>query len=211
MSFPVLSESSKAHLVKLKVDGTGTAVLTGSGRNLAELTDNGVGDYTITFSPALSEPPAVVAIPYTAGVNVGLHSAPTGSEVRLLSKSSSEVPASLLLNGIRFTAHGKGTIGNSLTVTITGGATAGSEVVTCTSAGALTIQVESGVSTATQVFASLINDESATENWNAHMGATLVTGATTWATATAASLAGGLDVGDAVDADFDVLCLIDKL
>lgn len=204
--------SGNAELIKLRVDGTGTAALTGGGINRCALTDNGTGDYTLTFSPALSEPVTALPIPFTAGVIIGLHSAPTTSVVRFLSKSASTVPATKSLNGIKFHSMLKGADGNDITIAITGGATAGSEVVTCTSAGAITIQVETTVSTATQVHAALMNsDDDGAEKARNFVSAELITGATTWATATAAALTGGLDVGDAVDADFDVLCLIEKV
>lgn len=211
MSFPIQSEASKSHLIKLRVDGTGTTALTGPGRNLCALTDNGTGDYTITFSPALSEPPMAIPVALTAGVNVNLYSAPTESVVRFLSKSSAEKAATLSLNGIKFHSNLRGVDGNDITIQITPGATAGSEVVTSTSAGAITIQVETGVSTATQVYAALKAVGGTSSAVDAFVGYELITGATTWATASAAPLAGGLDVGDAIDADFDVLCLIDKL
>lgn len=56
-----------------------------------------------------------------------------------------------LQSALTFTATAnRGAGGNSITVTFTGGATAGAEVVTVLGT-AITIQVESGVSTATQV------------------------------------------------------------
>lgn len=50
----------------LKVDGTGAAsILIGS--KDATLTDNGVGDYTLTFAKPFARPPVVVCSSLTAG------------------------------------------------------------------------------------------------------------------------------------------------
>ena len=57
---------SKAELITFHVDGTGTAALT-EGKFLGTLTDNGTGDYTITFlNPGLRECQVVSAVPETA-------------------------------------------------------------------------------------------------------------------------------------------------
>ena len=195
-------------LVALKVDGTGTAKLTGSGANKATLTDNGTGDYTITLVDAASEIVYASAMPLTDDVMVSKSLAHTTSvmrfECRGIEKTATQTTA-----GLKFHSILVGADGNDLTIEITGGATAGSEVVTSTSAGAITIQVETTVSTSTQVYAALINDESTTVNWNAFMGVELVTGATTVATTAAANFTGGVD-GGAVDADFDVLAYISE-
>lgn len=63
------------------------------------------------------------------------------------------VKASKIVQDITYTAASYGTVGNSVTVAYTDGATAGSEVVTVTGT-AISIQIESGVSTATQVKAA---------------------------------------------------------
>lgn len=211
MSKLLKSAYNNGKLMLFKVDGTGTAAVSGPDKTLVSLTDNGTGDYTLTFDPVLAEPPFAIVIPLTDDVNVSQQVAPTTSVLRFECRSApvAEATAVLALNGIKFHSILSGVDGNDITIEITGGATAGSEVVTSTSAGAITIQVETTVSTATQVYAALINDESATVNWNAFMGAELVTGATTWATAGAANLAGGVAAvpAAAVDADFDVLVI----
>jgi hypothetical protein len=80
--------------------------------------------------------------------------APTfsGNTATLAFTVPAETAASRTLqSALTFTAAAnQGVSGNSITYTFTGGATAGAEVVTV-SGTAITIQVESGVSTATQV------------------------------------------------------------
>ena len=54
-------------LFAFKVDGTGTAKLTGSGANQATLTDNGTGDYSITLNTAATNlAGGVAAVPAAA-------------------------------------------------------------------------------------------------------------------------------------------------
>lgn len=80
--------------------------------------------------------------------------APTfsGNTATLAFTVSAETAASRTLqSALTFTAAaGQGASGNSITFTFTAGATAGAEVVTVVGT-AITIQVETGVSTATQV------------------------------------------------------------
>jgi len=199
-------------LIGFRVDGTGTANLTGTDANLCALTDNGTGDYTLTFATALAQPPIVVSCISTEGVLISQQANPTTTVVRLLSYSlpTAEKTAVLSLNGIKFHSLLQGVDGNDITIQITSGATAGSEVVTSTSAGAITIQVDTTVSTATQVYAAL---KALTTNVvSAFVGYELITGATTWATASASPLTGGVDgVASALtDSDFDVMMFIDQ-
>lgn len=57
---------SQAELMTFHVDGTGTAAIT-EGKYLGTLTDNGTGDYTITFvRPGYRECQVVGAVPETA-------------------------------------------------------------------------------------------------------------------------------------------------
>lgn len=194
-------------LYQLILDGTTTpATLYGRDCGKFTITDNGVGDWTLTPSDTLTEPPMVLCQSYTAAINTYYQTAPLVSAVRILAtnKPIAQKSAVLSLNGIKFTGLLSGADSNALTITITGGATAGSEVVTSTSAGALTIQVETTVSTATQVYAALKAKTDATVS--AFFAFALVTGATTWATAAAANLAGGVDgvAAAATDAKLDV-------
>ena len=66
MKRPVESSQRKMRLMALKVDGTGTAALSGPSSLEATLTDNGTGDYTITFDKAFVQAPVVTATCVTA-------------------------------------------------------------------------------------------------------------------------------------------------
>ena len=201
--------SQNMRLYQLKVDGTGTAALGGRDSNKFTLTDNGTGDYSLVPINACSEPSVALGISATDDVQVHAQTDPTSALIRFECRTlpTAEKQAVLSLNGIKFHSLLSGVDGNDITIQITGGATAGSEVVTSTSAGAITIQVQTTVSTATQVYAALKAKTDGTVG--AFVGYELITGATTWATAGAAPLAGGVAaVATAtVDADFDVLVL----
>lgn len=69
-----------------KVDGTGAAsILIGS--KDATLTDNGTGDYTLTFSQAFARLPVVVASSLTAGAVIQIASA-TASACQIVVKDT---------------------------------------------------------------------------------------------------------------------------
>lgn len=65
----VRSRQRLAHIIAARVDGTGTAALL-SGSNELTLTDNGTGDYTLTFGTAYQQVPVVVATPVTTGIHL---------------------------------------------------------------------------------------------------------------------------------------------
>lgn len=95
--------------------------------------------------------------------------------------------ASRTTQGVTLTAKRMGTYGNGITIAFTGGGTAGSEVVTVTGK-AISVQVESGVSTVTQVVAA-INGSAAALALVTPSGAAI----TTVSTAAALALTGGVD------------------
>lgn len=98
--------------------------------------------------------------------------------------------ASRTIGGVAITANRMGADGNSITVAYTGGGTAGAEVVTV-SGTAISVQIESGVSTITQVRTAI----------NASVAAAaLVTASGTSATTVATQTALPLQNGD--DTDF---------
>jgi len=66
MKRPVESAQRKLRLLALKLDGTGTAALSGPSSLEATLVDNGTGDYTITFDKAFVQAPVVTATCITA-------------------------------------------------------------------------------------------------------------------------------------------------
>ena len=86
---------SSPRIICLTVDGTGTAAISGPDADLVTLTDNGTGDYTITFATALQELPYIFApMSLTADICYMHHAtAPTRTVVRILSKSVEASPA----------------------------------------------------------------------------------------------------------------------
>lgn len=58
-----------SHIIASRVDGTGTASLLTGGKELT-LTDNGTGDYTLTFAVPFVQVPHVVATALTAATHV---------------------------------------------------------------------------------------------------------------------------------------------
>lgn len=98
-----------------------------------------------------------------------------------------QVKATLVTQGITLTAAQFGTVGNSVTFTVTGGATAGSETVSV-SGNAISVRVESGVSTITQVATKLQASTAAVA-----LAVTTSTGTAAVSTATVLPLAGGID------------------
>lgn len=70
-----------------KVDGTGTASIVIGSRDAA-LTDNGTGDYTLTFSQPFARLPVVVASSITAGAVIQIASA-TVSACQIVVKDTS--------------------------------------------------------------------------------------------------------------------------
>lgn len=70
--------------------------------------------------------------------------------------------ASLVEQDLTFTAVARGTSGNDITIEYTDGATAGAEVVTVVG-NAISIQIDDGVSTATQIKAAFDAESDATD------------------------------------------------
>lgn len=99
------------------------------------------------------------------------------------------VKASATFQGCTFQADTAGAAGNSITVALTTGATAGSEVVTVVG-NAISVQIQSGVTTRTQLKAALDGNVGAAAKIDTSVtaGATAVT-----APVTATALSGGLD------------------
>lgn len=103
--------------------------------------------------------------------------------------------ATLVDNGITWTAKRMGTYGNDITVAIVAGGTAGAEVVTV-SGKAISVQVESGVSTRTQVLTAV---QASTEA-SALVGISVASGAT------AATLLAATPLASGVDTAFTAVC-----
>lgn len=94
--------------------------------------------------------------------------------------------ATLVASGITYTAVTMGTAGNSITIALVAGGTAGSEVVTVTG-NAISVSIQSGTSTRTQVKTAI--DASAAAA--ALIGVSVTSGATAATPVAATSLATG--------------------
>lgn len=157
--------------LEFHVDGTGTAALEGPARFQASLTDNGTGDYTVTFDQPFADIPICSAISKTANV-ICMISSISATAVRILTKSlstgtasvptslgvlgSANVPvthASIVMGDLTFVSLISGVAGNALSIEFTTGGTAGAEVVSIVG-NAIAIQIQDAVSTGTQVLAA---------------------------------------------------------
>ena len=66
MKRSVKSTQTKIRQLELIIDGTGTAALSGPASLQASLTDNGTGDYTISFNDSFSQVPVCLPVCLTA-------------------------------------------------------------------------------------------------------------------------------------------------
>lgn len=86
MKRSIKSAQRKTRVLAVRLEGsTGTLSVEGLDANQVTVTDNGVGDYTITFNTAFAEAPHVVASPEATGI---MHhfSSITASAVRVVTK-----------------------------------------------------------------------------------------------------------------------------
>lgn len=104
--------------------------------------------------------------------------------------------ATLVSNGITWTAVTMGAAGNDITIAVVAGGTAGAEVVTV-SGTAISVQVESTVSTRTQVLTAV----------QASAAASALVSISVASGATAASLLAATHLASGDDTDFDVIGL----
>lgn len=98
------------------------------------------------------------------------------------------VKATVVAQGMTYTADNFGSAGNSITVTLTGGGTAGAEVVTVVGS-AISVQIQSATTTQTQLKAALDGNVDAA----ALINVSVASGGTAVAAAAAVTLAGGVD------------------
>ena len=211
MSSSIKSRQRRVRKLFLSKDGLGTPTLSGLSSEEATITDNGVGDYTINFNRSFALTDFICTITSrTADRTFYLGTKAKGS-VQVLCKSleTSEEQASVTFDSaIKFHSALKGADGNDITIQFADAVTAGSEAVASVSdAGAIVINIEGGVSTATQVHAALMDSDSdlAEEARNFIQSEVLV-GATAISTAGATNLAGGVDQSDtaAAEGNFDI-------
>jgi len=125
--------------------------------------------------------PTISSARYAAGINVSMDSV----------TPYAGVPASLVIQDLTIAADTPGSFLNGVTVEYTGGGTAGSEVVSLAGL-ALSVQIESGVSTATQIAAALNAYAPFIQNLNVTISGV---GSNPQVTQAATNLAGGVDAG----------------
>lgn len=104
--------------------GLGTPVLSGPDSNQASLTDNGVGDYTITFDEAYANSPAVMLTPATANIIPRINTLANGSiRISTSNLGTAAVAPSGASSGLTTAAtvssRTVGTLRNADTITIT--------------------------------------------------------------------------------------------
>lgn len=84
----VKSSQRLMRLMSAKVDGTGTAALSGTCANDMSLTDSGTGDYLLTFDEPFLRAPEVIATPITDNIVCKLGTVAVGS-VQILTENLS--------------------------------------------------------------------------------------------------------------------------
>jgi hypothetical protein len=99
--------------------------------------------------------------------------------------------ASVIVQDLTIAADATGTAANGVTFSFTTGATAGAEVVTVVGS-AINVQIENGVSTATQIETALNGETTFTTPYNVTVSGT---GATAQVTVNTVSLTGGVGMG----------------
>jgi hypothetical protein len=133
------------------------------------------------FTGVQVNPTITGALTYAAGLDINMGNVTVYAGVQ----------SSLVLQDLTFTSILAGTTANVVTIEYTGGGTAGSEVVTG-AFPAFSVQIDSGVSTATQVKAALDTYTA----WSSAVTTTISgVGGNAQVTVAATNLAGGIDPG----------------
>jgi hypothetical protein len=170
---------------------------------ISTVEDLGVGNYRITFKDIARRSLQLVGqIVHASGVLLRVTAVTTSSITVQCTLANSGVVATLDVQDITYTAREIGTGPHAITIAYTNTALAGAEVVTVVG-NAISIAIETAVSTATQVLAA----------FNASAAAKLLVSAAisgtagdAQVTAAAAALASGVN-GTAMDAAFDLTVL----
>lgn len=84
----VVCPQRQMRIMSVKVDGTGTAALSGTCALNMVLTDNGTGDYTLTFNVPYVRVPEVIATPVTDNIVCKLGTSAAGS-IQILTENLS--------------------------------------------------------------------------------------------------------------------------
>lgn len=75
----VVCPQQRMRVMSVKVTGTGTAAVSGTCSNNMTLTDNGTGDYTLTFKIPYQRAPEVIVTPSTDNIITKIVSVAVGS------------------------------------------------------------------------------------------------------------------------------------
>lgn len=156
-----------------------------------------VVDYTVASgdtTATITAPTISKILMVMDGSNVLTHTAaPTysGNVATLAFTVPASTAATKVTQGLTLTAVATDNTGNAITIAFTGGATAGAEVVTVVG-NAISVQIQSGTSTVTQVRTAMQAAAPCTA-----LVTTTGTNASTVATAGAVSLTGGITGGGA--------------
>lgn len=84
----VVCPQRKMRVMSVKVDGTGTAALSGTCSTNMSLTDSGTGDYLLTFDVPFLRAPEVIVTPITDNIVAKLGTVAVGS-VQILTENLS--------------------------------------------------------------------------------------------------------------------------
>lgn len=84
----VVSPQRRMRIMSVKVDGTGTAALSGTCSNNFSLTDNGTGDYNINPRIPFGRAPEVIATPITDNIICKVGTV-TASAIQILTENLS--------------------------------------------------------------------------------------------------------------------------
>lgn len=84
MSRPIKTRQRHVHKIAARIQGTGTATVLYGSKELT-ITDNGTGDYTLTFSPAALKTPIVTGLVLLTSASSIRVSALSTTTVRILS------------------------------------------------------------------------------------------------------------------------------
>lgn len=86
-------------VMSVKVTGTGTAAVAGTCSNNMTLTDNGTGDYTLTFNLPFKRAPEVIATATTDNIYCKIGTVAVGS-VQILTENLSGVATDAVFHAI---------------------------------------------------------------------------------------------------------------
>lgn len=169
---------------------------------VSSIDDLGTGSWKINFkAPGRQNVHIAGLVAVTAGAILNIEAVDKESVTIKAVSQNTGTAGTKVVQDITYTAKALGTAGNSVTIAYTGGAVAGAEVVTV-SGNAISVQIQTAVSTATQVLAKINASAAALTLVSA---AITGTAGTAQVIAAAAAITGGADV--VMNADFYLSCV----